>query len=191
MAAEASRAGVDREDKFFTNPDLNRLTRWRRLLLSYVTEVPYDADLRIWLIALAECGDWDTGEIRCSHARMRDRFGYSIRTSQRRLADVRKHKLLGQFLFITHRGRGENDPSRYLILFPGEEPPGQGPATIAGGSCAATIAGGSNPAKPPAMVAAMESSSHNPSDNLLAREARDEKAELKPKEEKRDGGGAG
>ena len=30
----------------------------------------------------------------------------------------------------------------------------------------------------------MESSSHNPSDNLLAREARDEKAELKPKEEK-------
>ena len=69
MAVEASRAGVDREDKFFTNPDLNRLTRWRRLLLSYVTEVPYDADLRIWLIALAECGDWDTGEIRCSHAR--------------------------------------------------------------------------------------------------------------------------
>ena len=51
MAPETALSRVNRDDKFFTNPDLNRLTRWRRLLLSYVTETDRsDWDLIFWLI---------------------------------------------------------------------------------------------------------------------------------------------
>ena len=119
---------------------------------------------------------------------MAGRWGYHVRTSKRRLAGIREHKFLGQFLYTTHRGRSEKDPNRYLILFPGEEPPGreaaQGGDNSAGPSRGDNSAGPSSAEEGTTALAPMESSSHNPSDNLFAREARGKKSELKPEEEK-------